>query len=342
MLKNWSALYLGDIVDIIAPAKGSYNDVMQAIEFLKELGLTPRVASGLVKSPEELMQIGYDPFCSNTDEERLKFVKEALLAPDSKVVWAIRGGYGCSSIVEALNKLEIPMQPKLLIGFSDITVLHIFIQQRWQWSSLHANCLKQLIGRDIKDQIVTEMQDILFAKSKEISFVNFKLCNEVSKKSQTIESVITGGNLCLIETSIGTSWQINATNKILLLEDVGERGYSVDRTLEHLKQARLLDGVKAVIFGHFAESMESDGTDLVPYAIKKFANNIDIPVIQINEIGHINENKPIPLGASCILKLGEEKSLICNTGVEMSSSDSLIVEESLICRMNHEYKNYKE
>ncbi|AIL65739.1 Murein tetrapeptide carboxypeptidase [Rickettsiales bacterium Ac37b] len=337
MYKNyWKALSSGDIVDIIAPAKGTYSDILKAVEFLKALGLTPRVDSNLVKSSEELVQLGYDPFCSNTDEERFKYVKNALLATDSKAVWAVRGGYGCSRIVETLNQLDKPMHSKLLIGFSDITVLHLFVQQKWQWPSLHADCLVQLADKDIKDQAVTEIRDILFANKNEVSFIDFNLLNENSKKQQTIEATITGGNLCLIETSIGTSWQIDTVNKILLLEDIGERGYSIDRSLEHLKQAKLLEGVKAVILGSFTESLEKDGTNLAPYALQRFANNINVPVIQINEIGHVNENRPIPFGTSCVLRLGNNNSLICNTDVEKDSSCFLMGKESLVCKVNNE------
>jgi muramoyltetrapeptide carboxypeptidase len=100
---------------------------------------------------------------------------------------------------------------------------------------------------------------------------------------------LTGGNLALIQTSFGTNWQINIKDKILFLEDVGEKGYKVDRILYHLKSTLKLEDVKAIIFGEFIKSDE-----YINFAINDFANqNSEIPIYRTNKIGHGKNNFPI-------------------------------------------------
>ena len=104
-----------------------------------------------------------------------------------------------------------------------------------------------------------------------------------------ISAIITGGNLALITSSIGTIWEINTNNKILFLEDVGERGYKVDRMLLQLQQAGKFSDVKAIVFGNFSSSDR-----YVNYAIRNFAeNHSNIPCYKTNKIGHGYFNYPI-------------------------------------------------
>ena len=127
--KLWEPLKKGDIVDVVAPGFSISDEKLKAgLEFLKDLGLKPRVPNDL---------FGEDIVCSHRDEIRLKHLKNAFLAKDSKAIWCVRGGYGSIRLIEELSKLKKPKQNKLFIGYSDACTIHNYLNQFWGFASLH-------------------------------------------------------------------------------------------------------------------------------------------------------------------------------------------------------------
>lgn len=312
-MKNWNNLKEGDIVDIIAPSSGSFiNDevIKKVCCYLESINLVPRISPNMYKTKDRLTENGQDPFCANTDEIRFTNLVDAINS-DSKAIWAIKGGYGASRLIDQLEKIEVPENSKLFIGFSDITVLHLFFQQKWQWPTIHGELLFRLINQDQKNKDLIE--HIVF-NPKNITYTDFIAFNEQATIPAIIEAPITGGNLCLIESSIGTSWQIDCKDKILFLEEVDERGYRVDRSLEHLYQSGIVNGAKAIILGEFTPGYENDGSNYIDYALDRFVSKLDIPVIRANVFGHNDYNYPLPFGTECNLILGDYIELNCTTG----------------------------
>jgi muramoyltetrapeptide carboxypeptidase len=315
-VNKWQALSRGDVIDIIAPASAGINPPLinqQAADFIKELGFTPRLPADMCYSTKQLLEKGLDPFCSNSDEYRFNHLKQALYAEDSKVIWCTRGGYGSMRIIPQLAELIPPENAKLIIGFSDITALMLFFTEKWHWPVLHAKVLTQYCGEQRHEQSVSEIKEVLYGK-KQVTYHKLIPLNELAKSQKIIEGQVIGGNLCLIETSLSTNWQINADDKILLLEEVGERGYRIDRSLEHLKQAGVFDKVKAIIFGAFIGGDEADGSNYVQHAINRFIAELKIPAISYEGFGHGIINQPLPMGTICKLSLGEEISFTCDLG----------------------------
>lgn len=304
--KPWKALKLGDIIEIVAPAYPCAQDVItKAVAFIQSLGYVARV-------PEDLL--GNDAFCSNSDEYRFNHLKQALFAEDSAAVWCIKGGYGSPRLIPYLEILTPPKKTKLLIGFSDITALHLFLQQRWGWSSLHAKVLF-VFCRDIIDQpSIDELKVLISGEEKEVHYHGLTALNSAAKEARVVHGVVTGGNLSLLQTGIGTSWQVESRDKILFIEDIGERGYKVDRKLEQLRQAGRFDHALAVIFGDFSEGDEPDGQNFVDHAVSRFASSMTIPVVRIQGIGHEAVNHPLPLGTATQLQLGQEITLTSQSG----------------------------
>jgi muramoyltetrapeptide carboxypeptidase len=126
---------------------------------------------------------------------------------------------------------------------------------------------------------------------------------------------------------LGTPWQIKAQGKILFLEDVSERGYSVDRMLEQMIQSgHLRDDPAAIIFGSFTEGLEKNGTDLVPKALERFAQRVDYPVLAGLPCGHgPYENYPLPFNTPAALLTGEENKLICKTGIKKNQGENRLL-----------------
>ncbi|MFN7038034.1 MAG: LD-carboxypeptidase [Alphaproteobacteria bacterium] len=314
---GWQKLNTGDIVEVIAPgsAHNFYSDEINKVkDFLEKLKLIPRIPGNIIASQEELKAKKYDIFCANTDEIRLEHLKNALYSEDSKIIWCIRGGYGCTRLIEELDKLSPPPFPKLLIGFSDITVLHLFLQNKWGWPSIHGKCLKQFINDYYDSASEKELVSLIFGERNQVAYDHFTPLNNAAKTSQTIRGKITGGNLCLIQNSIGTVWQLDAKNKIVLLEDVNEYAYRVDRTLEHLYQTKILKDSKAIIIGDFTPTAE-ENKEMIDMAINRFANKMTIPVIHGAGFGHGKINHPLPFGTESTLLFNERIKLTCDSGM---------------------------
>lgn len=252
----------------------------------------------IVHIPNNLF--GTDLLCANSDEQRFLQLKDALYNPHSQAVWAARGGYGCTRLLSALAKLTPHPQPKLFMGFSDATALHIFLQQQWGWQTLHSPGAIQLLPEKIDPKDIETVKNILQDNKKNLTF-NLQPLNKIVPSG--IQSTITGGNLCIVQNSIGTFWQIDTRNKILFLEEVNERGYQIDRILEHMRQAGLFENIHALLLGDFLKGEEPDGTSLVMPVLQRFADTCSFPVFHCPGIGHGFRNQPLPLGTPAVLKL---------------------------------------
>ena len=306
LARSWEPLLLNEPVDIIAPASASTDEVLnQGMEWLREIGLVPRM-------PEKM--INTDLFFAAPLKEQWEFFKDALYS-DSKVMWCLRGGYGSMRLLPLLETLTPPKKPKLLIGFSDITSLHLFFNQKWNWPTLHGRTISQLKPGQNQDEEHQLLVDLLFGIRKEIEFNDLIPINDQAKKSRLIEGTMTGGNLRLLQSSIGTPWQMSPKGKILFIEDIYERGYSVDRMLEQLLLAKIIDqDLKALVIGDFNEGLEKNGEDLVPIALERFAKKVPYPVLKGLPCGHRQGvNYPLSFNTPATLHLGESAKLVCQT-----------------------------
>ena len=212
--KPWQFLKPGDIVDIIAPSSSVPTEnfseyYKKATDILNKIGLVARI-------PSDLIDLEKDPFSAHDLNYRSNHLINCLKDSTSKAIWAIRGGYGAAKLIPFLDKLEEPIQPKLLLGFSDITALHLFVNKKWHWASMHSPVINQLI---VNPKFADELAPILFGQQQQIIYNQLVPLNAAAKQSITIEAEISGGNLSLVQTSLATIWQIDADDKIIFLED---------------------------------------------------------------------------------------------------------------------------
>lgn len=305
----WQYLKKGDVVDIIAPSSTVPSNNLpeyyeKAANALKEIGLIARI-------PENLIEKDKDIFSSNHLDYRVQHFIQCLNDPESKAIWAIRGGYGSAKIIPFLEKISSPRQNKLLLGFSDITALHLFLEKKWSFTSIHSAVINQVI---LNFNFLKELEPILFGKVRELVYDQLIPLNEAAKQKNIIKAKISGGNLSLVQTSLATSWQIEGKGRIIFLEDVGEEGYRIDRMLNHLLQAGIFAEAKAIIFGEFTPPKNIE-PDLCGKAIENFAAQLNIPVLSLPIIGHnIKHNSPLPLGTDSVLELGDKIRITCSTG----------------------------
>lgn len=265
------------------------NFLRNALKLMKENGC-------LVTANMDLLSGKYrDLYYSAPLDIRSQDFINALESEDD-IIWAYRGGCGAIDVAHViLNKDIKPKIPKTLVGFSDITVLHVLFNQFYNLPTIHGDVATKL-GQD--EYMLNEILDLILGKSS----INYPLevINE-NNAPEVISGITVGTNLKILETLIGTKLQPNLDDKILLLEDIDERGYSVDRSLEHIYYAGMLEKTKAIIFGDFANSNEPDGTSLIKPTIERFSRFVGLPCYEIKDFGHTPINRPVILGAQATI-----------------------------------------
>lgn len=310
-MKHWAPLKKGDLVDLIAPGFACREEELRAaVQFLESWGLRVRVPKNIFSSRG---------LCSHRDDVRWSHLQKALLATDSQAVWCLRGGYGSIRLIPNLTQLKAPKsrRAKLFIGLSDITSLHVFLNQSWRWPTIHGPLLDRLGMGKAKPKYVRELKRLVFGETPTIEFSNLKALNDFAKKNKIIRAPVSGGNLITLQSSLKTKAEWDARGKILFFEDIGERGYRVDRVLEQFYQMGVFASASAVIFGDFTGGNESDGRNHIAMVLREFAKKISIPALTGLPSGHGLIQRPLPLAtpSELFLKDGRGK-LISDTGVE--------------------------
>ncbi len=269
-------------IAIIAPASRSpKSDVEKAQAWLKSHGVESDI---LIEFNEK------HPYFSASNKTRFMLLKKALLDKKYDVIWCMRGGYGTLALLDEVKKLKIPKH-KILIGFSDITSLHLLLAQKFKLKTIHGPMLLS-VGRESFTQAHLE-ETLSFIKGdlKEFQMKLTPFNKAAKNKKLNIKAELTGGNLAVIQASMKTEFEMKTKNKILFLEDIGERGYKLSRLLTHLKLTGLLDEVKAIILGVFNDGDEPSGENHVEFALNEFAETLKIPVFKTDEIGHDSKNR---------------------------------------------------
>lgn len=302
-------LHTGDVVDVVAPGSSPKSeDVSKALALLTQWGLKPRLRA----------EFSGHPFHSHEDSVRSRLLIDALLAKDSKAILCLRGGYGSLRMVPALLKAKsrlLKAKPKIFLGYSDITTLHLFVRRVLAWPvSLHGPLLESLISGKMSESDIELCRQILFGDLKQqernaqIASFELKPMNVLAKKTKSINGFLIGGNLNVLQSSLGTDLSFQTkkhkgSGEIVVFEDIGERGYRVDRMLEHLKQAKAFKNCSAIVFGDFVGGKESDGSETISFALQRFADEINIACYSGLPMGHGVRNQIIPFGQMATIHL---------------------------------------
>lgn len=288
-------LFPGDIVDIIAPASGLPKEVLMKVPaFLESWGLRARFPKSILQ-PTALF--------SNSDEKRMAHLREALENSESKALWCLRGGYGSIRLLPALNQIPRPQKQKIFIGISDVTSLHVFFKQKWGWSTLHGSLIDRLAQGTLPQPCAKELRKVLFGEVDEVSF-KLRPMNSLAKNLKIERAKIVGGNLVTLQSTLGTPFEIDTDEHFLFIEEIGERGYRVDRIFEHFAQAQKFKKCKGLFIGHFVGGAEPDGKVIWKQVLKEWADKLKIPVYGGLSSGHGQNLRTLPLGTEAVLKKG--------------------------------------
>ena len=299
-MKKWESLQKGDLIDVVAPGSVVPEAVLQSgVKYLEDLGYRVRVSPDIFSK---------HIFHSNSDEYRFKDLKKALYAKDSKAIWCIRGGYGSLRLLPYLEKLKAPKRAKIFIGISDVTSIHNFLIQNWKWPVLHGTLLDRLGSGKLPKDCEMDLWEILEGRTKSCVFSGLQPLNKKAQKCKKAKGLLVGGNLTVIQSSVGTPSQLKTKGCLIFFEDLSERGYRIDRMLEHLKQAGVFKNCAGIIFGQFTEGQEKSGEDFVPMALKRFADEIQKPVWTGLRSGHDVDLWTLPMGEVAVVSKVEKES----------------------------------
>lgn len=306
--KNWNYLEAGDVIDVIAPGYPSPSEqIVGGGEFLRSWGLVPRI-------PKNLVQKHF--LHANSDEKRFQFLKQALLSRDSKVIWCTRGGYGSNRLLPYLAEMKKPAEMKLLVGLSDVTSLHTFFTQEWGWPSLHACVLDRLGRKALPQKLEKELHQVLFGEIDSLHFSKLKALNAAAQKIKKIKGSVVGGNLTVLQSTLGTPFQIETDGRFLFVEDIAERGYRIDRMFEQFRQAGLFKNCRGILLGHFIGGEEpASGKNNFKKVFARWAADLKIPLLSGVEAGHDVYQRTLPFNTPAILQNdGGNFSLLVETG----------------------------
>lgn len=277
----------GDTVAIVATARKHIDDGLEAaISFLKNLHLKVIIGSSIGLENNQL---------AGTDLERAHDFQNQLQNPDVKAIWCVRGGYGTVRMIDLIDFTAFKRNPKWIIGFSDVTVLHQHINQM-HIASLHA-IMPVNISNATESAKIT-FQKALFGKPLQYSLLSNSL-NQIGEAN----APIIGGNLSIIYSLLGSNSLANFENKILFLEDLDEYLYHVDRMMFGLQRAGVLNALKGIVVG----SMSKMHDNPIPWGktaeeiILERTQNYSIPIIFDFPAGHISNNCAIPFGKTAHL-----------------------------------------
>ena len=163
------------------------------------------------------------PYCAASDAARFNDLKD-VLEGNKKYVWSIKGGYGSLRLFDALSAMKKPDYEKIMIGYSDRTFMHLFLQQQWGWHAIHAAMPIEMIHSRKNPNNFSLLFDMLKKEIGIIQYDDLVPLNKQAREATSIASTLTGGNLTIITKSIGTPWQIDAKDKILFIEDNNNKG----------------------------------------------------------------------------------------------------------------------
>lgn len=284
----------GDTIGIIAPSSGvSESEFEKALKNMTDLGFKTKVGK---------YTKAVNGFLAGTDKERLEDLHWAFADQEVKGIWCIRGGYGASRYLPQIDFKLIKKNPKVLVGYSDITALHLAIYQNTGLVTFHGPVAASTYSDYTKNHVVNLLMNPSVPYKVELSSAN--IAKEAPEfKTQVItkgkaKGKLTGGNLSLLTALAGTPFALKDTKgKILFIEDVGERPYRLDRMFVQLKQSVNLRELAGIALGIFEDcDAPDDKSQTVLDVVRDNLGNLGIPVIYGLSFGHIRDQFTLPMG----------------------------------------------
>ncbi|AND37838.1 S66 peptidase family protein [Cytobacillus oceanisediminis] len=296
----------GDAIGIIAPASPpNQENLKRSLAFLDELGVKVKMGDHVTD------QYGY---LAGNDEDRLADLHKMFLDKEVKAIICAGGGYGTGRIASQIDYSLIKENPKIFWGYSDITFLHTAIRQQTGLVTFHGPMLASDIGKEDADPLSKQYFNQLF----EPVTLDYPegISNLETMVSGRASGVLTGGNLSLLASTIGTPYEIDTKDKLVLIEDINEEPRAVDRMLNQLHMAGKLEDAAGFIIGDFNNCVPERELSLeLDEVLDTYIKRVNKPAVKGFNIGHCSPHISVPLGVMAELDAAGKK-LIIESGVK--------------------------
>lgn len=291
-----SYLTLKDKVIIVSPSGSIETQYIDgAITLLEQWGLDVEVSAHARNKNGR--------FCG-TVEQRLSDLQQAMDDSEAKMILCSRGGYGTVHLLNNLNFEGLTKHPKWIVGYSDITALHMALLQK-DIVSLHAPMARHLTENP-DNESTEHLRSILFGESMQYHIGSHDLNKEGVASGQLF-----GGNLAVLTSLMGSEYGNIPDNSILFIEDIAESAYKIDRMMWTLKLNGVLERISGIIIGSFTETNEDPLMyQSINESIRSLIEEYNIPVAFGFPVGHSDENYPLLHGANVKLEVQANRTIL--------------------------------
>lgn len=283
----------GDKVGIVSAAKQAEPEEIEAgLEILKRWGLEPVIGTNAFKK---------DGFLAGTDAERAHDLQQMLDDDSIKAIFFTKGGYGTLRIIDSIDFTRFKQNPKWIVGYSDITLLHSHIHN-FGIETVHA-VMVQGMGKSTFESSET-IRKAIFGENL---VYEFPAEPENRLNETTIEGTLIGGNLSMLYAIVGSESDIDTTDKLLFIEDIDEYLYHYDRMLVSLKRSGKLKGLKGILVGAMVDIKEST----IPFGRNERQMTLEhtaeygYPVYFGFPSGHVTDNRALIMGSKVKIAPGD-------------------------------------
>ncbi|KEK23636.1 S66 peptidase family protein [Bacillus gaemokensis] len=299
-----NVLKQGDTVMIIAPAGPPIIEyVLTGAKILEEMGLSVIIGKSVYE------KYGY---LAGNDAIRLHDIHESFTNPEVKAVFCARGGYGSARLLPHIHYELIRANPKIFWGYSDITALHTAFTQYAGLVTFHGPMIEE-VGKGIHSLSLSSFNQLFHPYSTILSAAE---CI-VSSTNCIVSAPLVGGNLTVLTSTLGSPYEIHTKDKIILLEDIGEEPYRIDRMFNQLRLSGKFSESAGVIFTSCHDCSPSKPSLSLQSILHDYLAPYNIPVLFGFPIGHIQPNIAIPLGAPVTIDT-KKKTLSIPSGISFT------------------------
>lgn len=291
-------LKTGDTIGIVAPGRCVAAEQLQpAIEILESWGVNVKLAKHLFSKQHN--------YLAGSDTERLTDVQTMIDDAHVQAILCARGGYGTSRFLDAVRVDKLIEQPKWIVGFSDVTALHLKLIKIGM-QSIHGT-MPLLFAKEDAGVSVESLRKCLFGEQESITAVT-----DAGNKIGKTQGKLAGGNLSLIIDSLGTPSELDTNGKILMIEEIEEYYYKIDRMMNHLKRAGKLKNLAGLVVGHFTAIADTELSfgETLQQIIRYHTRDYQYPVAFHFPFGHENPNLAWRHGATATLEVKGDGSIL--------------------------------